>query len=475
MSLTELLAISPIDGRYREDVQELAPFCSEFALIQNRVKVEVEYLLALESVGMIGFDSAERLALRNTYVHLSEADAQLIKDIETKGVAGINNGKKTDHDVKAVELFLKNVYKNSTLNRAMELFHVFLTSEDVNNICYSLMLKDAVYKCLIPALVRLEDKLVVMGDQYKDMPMPGRTHGQHAIPTTVGKELMIFGERVAKQLDDLSTISLEGKLNGAMGNYSAFYAGRPDIDWKEFSENFVESFGLKHNPFTTQIEPHDSMADMFYKIAHINTILLGTVQDMWGYISDEYFVQKREDGVVGSSTMPQKINPIKFENSEGNLGIANAFLHYFAAKLPVSRFQRDLSDSTVQRWIGTALGAALVSYKNILRGLNKCEPGAVYLGNDLDKHWEMLSEPIQQMLRVEGIPDAYNMLKDLTQGRNWTRDDVVDFADKAPVRPEIRDKILALTPFNYVGKAPELTAESIARVKDILEDVKKCA
>ncbi len=485
MSLTELLAITPIDGRYREDVQELAPYCSEFALINNRVKVECRYLLALEDVGMVQFTSEVRKILRSIPENLTEEEAQLIKDIETKGVPGINNGKKTDHDVKSPELFLKNKCKKLiveapenlrdkylSLEKALELFHIFLTSEDVNNICYSVMLKDAVYKCLIPALVRLEDKLVSMGEQYKDMPMPGRTHGQHAIPTTVGKELMIFCERVAKQLKGLTEISLEGKLNGAIGNYSSFYAVRPEVNWPKFSKAFVESFGLKHNPFTTQIEPHDSMADLFNKIAHINTILLGTDQDMWGYISDGYFVQKKEEGVVGSSTMPQKINPIKFENSETNLGIANALLHYFATKLPVSRFQRDLSDSAAQRWIGTALAACLLSYKNTLRGLNKAEPYKEKLDEELDKHWEVLAEPIQQLLRFEGVSGAYDLLKSMTQGRRWTREDVVRFAISAPVRFEAHDKLKFLTPFNYLGIAPELTVESIERVKGILAEVK---
>lgn len=471
--LSDLLAITPIDGRYREDVKELVPYSSEKALIQNRLMIEVEYLIALQSLDITKFSSEECATLRGLYQNLSDADAQMIKDIETKGVAGINKGKKTDHDMKAVELFMRNKLAGSSIEDRLALIHVCLTSEDVNNLAYTLMLKNGVYKCLMPALVKLEERLISMAKQYNNSVMPGRTHGQFAIPTTVGKELAVFAYRIVLQLHDLVNIKLKGKLNGAIGNYSAFYVAYPDKDWQAFSKKFVESFGLEHNPLTTQIEPHDSMADLFQKIMHINTILIGTDQDLWNYISDEYFVQKKEEGTVGSSTMPQKINPIKFENSEGNLGIANSLLNYFANKLPISRFQRDLSDSTVQRWIGTALAASLLAYKNTLRGLNKCEPNMHMLDQELDEHWEMLAEPIQQILRREGVDDAYNILKDVTQGKKWTKNSIIEFAQKANLDKRVYDEIVSLEPHTYIGKAKELTTQAITYVKNILYEVKQ--
>ena len=299
------------------------------------------------------------------------------------------------------------------------------------------MLRDGYNKCLKPSLKNLEEKLVDMCEEYKELPMPGRTHGQYAIPTTVGKELAVFANRIAKQLDDIKKIEIYGKLNGAIGNFSSFYAAYPEIDWENFSRKFVESFGLKYNAITTQIESHDSWVDLFNKIKHINSILIGTDQDMWGYISDEYFIQKPEkgdEGVAGSSTMPQKINPIKFENSEGNLGLSNAMLNYFSEKFPISRFQRDLSDSTVARSIGTALGYSLISYKNTLRGLKKCEPYREELHNELENHWEMLAEPIQQILRRDKVSGAYDILKSKTKGKKWSKNNVVNFVEEENLR-----------------------------------------
>jgi adenylosuccinate lyase len=420
MALTDLLAITPIDGRYKEDVKELVPYSSEKGLIKNRLYVEVEYLLGLGEIGIASFSNEETSLLRGLYENLTDEDAQVIKDIEVKDVEGINKGKKTDHDMKAVELFMRHKLKGTSLENRLELIHVCLTSEDVNNIAYSIMLKDAVEKCVIPALIKLEDKLVSMADKYKDMPMPGRTHGQHAIPTTVGKELAVFAYRVALQLDDLMNMELKGKLNGAIGNYSAFYAAYPDIKWEEFSEAFVLGLGLDHNPITT----------------------------------------------------PQKINPIKFENSEANLGAANALLGYFAAKLPISRFQRVLSDSATQRWIGTALAASVLAYKNTLRGLNKSEPNKEALDLDLGNHWEMLAEPIQQILRREGVSGAYDLLKNATQGKQWGPKAIIDFCNAAKFPDTLYAEIMSLTPQKYVGKAPELTAEAIQKTNEILSTAK---
>lgn len=473
MALTELLAISPVDGRYREDVKELVPYSSEKALIQNRLRVEAEYLISLSNtVHAVNLIVEEALKLRDAYKFLSDGDAQMIKDIETKGVEGINKGKKTDHDVKALEFWMRHKFKGTSLESKLEFFHICLTSEDVNNISYSVMLQEGVRNCLVPALVKLEEKLVSMVKSYAQLPMPGRTHGQPAIPTTLGKELAVFASRISIELEELAPMELGAKLNGAIGNYSAFETTFPGYDWPLFAEGFVKSFGLKHTSITTQIEPHDTMANMFNRIRRINTIILGLDQDMWQYISDEYIVQKKEEGTVGSSTMPQKINPIKFENSEGNLGAANALLGYFADKLPISRFQRDLSDSTTQRWIGTALAASLLAYKNTLRGLNKCEPNSDYLHSELDNHWEMLAEPIQQILRREGVQGAYDVLKNLTQGKIWTRESIEEFVSKADLKDAVKAEIRNLTPFNYLGKGPELAMKTADDVKRKLELMK---
>jgi adenylosuccinate lyase len=473
MALTELLAITPVDGRYRDDVKELVPYSSEKALIQSRLKVEAQYLIALHSQGLVTFTEEEGTMLRNCYVELSDEDAQMIKDIETKGVEGINKGKKTDHDVKSLEFWMRHKFKNTSLENKLEFFHICLTSEDVNNIAYSSMLQNGVRRCIIPAQVKLVEQIIEMARTYRELPMPGRTHGQPAIPTTIGKELAVFAYRLATELKDLAEMTLKGKLNGAIGNYSAFYATFPNKDWHTFSRKFLlDNFHLEHQPYTTQIEPHDSMAEMFRKIRSFNTILMGIDQDMWQYISDEYFLQKREEGAVGSSTMPQKINPIKFENSEGNLGISNAMLGYFADKLPISRFQRDLSDSTVQRWIGTALASSLLAYKNSTRGFNKCEPNAQKLSEELDKHWEMLAEPVQQILRREGVQGAYDMLKNLTQGKRWTKYALHEFATTSGLSDSVQTEILKLTPHNYTGMASQLTLLAWGDVRKIIEDVK---
>jgi len=472
-ALTELLAISPVDGRYREDVAGLAECASEFALIKNRVRVEILYLIKL--IGQVDRDlsAEEERNLIGSYLNLTYADAQKIKDIETKGVPGINNGKKTDHDVKSVELFLRDRFKGTSLEDRLEFFHFGLTSEDVSNLAYTLMLKDNLQKDIVPAIIKLEEKLADMAEKYYNLVMPGRTHGQPAIPTTLGKEMAVFADRIAIQLDALCKIELKGKLNGAIGAYSSFKATYPAVNWEKFSREFVESLGLTHNPLTTQIEPHDSMVDIFQRMMHINQILIGFDQDMWGYISDEYIVQKRAEGEVGSSTMPQKINPIKFENSEGNLGISNALLGYFANKLPIARFQRDLSDSTVQRWIGTAMATSLLAYNNTIRGLNKCEPNDEHLKSELDKHWEMLAEPIQQILRREGVSGAYDILKKATQGKKWTSDSIGEFVNEANIGGEARQEILNLSPHTYVGIAPQLAMDAVLRVRKTLEAAKK--
>lgn len=472
-AVSELHAISPADGRYWESVQELSPFSSEKALIQQRLRVEVEYLLALEGPGITKFTEDERTALRKTYLELSDEHAQMSKDIETKGVPGINNGKKTDHDVKSLEFFLRHMFNDSSLKDRLEFFHFGLTSEDVNNLAYTSMLKGALDKSIVPALLKLNDKIADFAEQYAELPMPGRTHGQHAVPTTVGKEFAVFAERIAKRIGKLAAVELEGKLNGATGNYSSFYAAYPNVDWVSFSRRFVQFFGLKHNPTTTQIESHDSWVEVFGILKHINNILIGFNQDVWGYISDDYIMQKKEEGTVGSSTMPQKINPIRFENSEGNLQVANSLLTGFEDKFPKSRFQRDLSDSTVSRYIGAALASCLLAYKNTIRGLGRIEPNYGKLEEELDAHWEVLAEPIQQILRREGVSGAYDIMKNLTQGRKWTRADVERFAHEADLRDTVREEIRLLSPYNYIGIAPDLARNAVEDARQMALNIKE--
>ena len=311
-------AINPIDGRYRKDVEELSQYFSEYALMKKRLAVEIAYLFQLGKYGIVAFSQEQKNVLKHEMNDFSIVEAQKVKDIETKGVLGINDGKKTDHDVKSLEYYLKDKFKN-TMERELELFHICLTSEDVNNIASASLIQDAVRKIIIPSISAISEKLLDFGEQYKSLVMPGRTHGQHAIPTTFGKEIMVYCSRITKELESLSHITLSGKLNGAIGNYSAFNIAYPQINWAQFSKEFVSSFGLQHTELTTQIEPHDTTVELLMKIKHINSILIGLNQDFWQYISDDYITQKNEGGAVGSSTMPQKINPIKFENSEANL------------------------------------------------------------------------------------------------------------------------------------------------------------
>ncbi len=471
MSLTELTAISPVDGRYRGKVEELVPFASEFAIIKNRVMVEAEYLISLSETGIIRLSEEEKKTLQSSYINLTEEEAQKIKDIETSGVPGINNGKRTNHDVKSVELFMRDKYKGSSLEDRLEFFHLALTSEDVNNITYALMLKGGIENCLFPALVGLTGQITDMAEKYGQTSMLGRTHGQPAIPTIVGKELANFAHRLADEMGELerNVGNLRGKFNGAIGNHSAHVAAYPNVDWIEFGRSFVENFELRFNPVTTQIEPHDSFATTFQTIGRINTILLSFDQDMWRYISDDYFVQKAKEGEVGSSTMPQKVNPIDFENSEGNIAVANALLYGMANMLPISRLQRHLSDSTVQRNIGTALAYSLLAYKGTAAGLGKVSPNEQHLTDALNQHWEMLAEPIQVILKREGISGAYDLLKSVTRGRKMTQHDIFLFVRGLDVSDSVKQELQTLTPTNYLGKAPEITSFAVEDVRRRLD------
>jgi adenylosuccinate lyase len=404
-----LLALSPLDGRYAGKAEALRPIFSEYGLIKARVTVEVEWLLALaEEPGLtelprFSYPATQRL--RDVSSAFSVADAARIKDIE----------RTTNHDVKAVEYFIKERLKDDAeLGPALEFVHFACTSEDINNLSYSLMLKQARESVLIPALYGLTGKLRTLAHEHAGLPMLSRTHGQTASPTTVGKEFANVLARLERQRKQLAQVEMLGKINGAVGNYNAHVVAYPDIDWPAFSRHFVESLGLTFNPYTTQIEPHDGIAEMCDAQRRINTILIDLCRDVWGYISLGYFKQSVKAGEVGSSTMPHKVNPIDFENAEGNFGLANALLAHFAEKLPISRWQRDLTDSTVLRALGTAFGHSLIAIDALMRGLGKLTVNPENLAADLDAAWEVLAEPVQTVMRRYGLPNPYEQLKALT-------------------------------------------------------------
>lgn len=463
--MNSMNALCPLDGRYAAQMKEVAKGFSEKEFLRRRIEVEIEYLVALERVRLVKFTASEKELLRAVYLELNDRDANLIKQIETRGVKGINNGKKTDHDVKAVELFLRHRFRQTTLRSRLEMFHICLTSEDVNNLAITLMVNHGLRQQWLPTMLALIKRLVAFAEEYRNIAMPGRTHGQYAVPTTMGKEFIVFATRLTREVKRLSSLRLNGKLNGAVGNFNAHHSTYPTIDWTGFSKTFVESFNLTYNPITTQIEPHDSLSNILQSVKHVNTILLGLVQDIWGYISDGYLTLKVEPGIVGSSTMPQKVNPIKFENAEGNLGISNSLLEFISSKILVSRFQRDLSDSTVLRWIGVPFGCAYLAYTNILRGLDSIQPNVSVLEKELHEHWEMLAEPIQQILRRENVADAYNLLKEKTQGKAWTKNDIEKFVELSSLSRSVKQEILALRPNTYLGIASELTDEAIDDIR----------
>ncbi|MFQ5796193.1 MAG: adenylosuccinate lyase [Candidatus Bipolaricaulia bacterium] len=449
-----LTAISPLDGRYQGEVKELEPIFSESALMRYRIKVEVEYLIALSQEKQI--DEIKKLTrsetewLRNLCRKFSETDARRIKAIE----------KTTNHDVKSVEYFIKEKMRESPLQGIEEFVHFALTSEDVNNIAYSLMLQEgvAVYK---KHVLKLLSKLKSFAVTYKSIPLLAMTHGQPATPTTVGKELAVFYFRIQQQLNRLETIRLSGKLSGASGNWNAHYVAYPKVDWFAFSRRFIESFGLEFHPLTTQIEPHDRLAAVYHAISRINSTIKDLDQDCWFYISRGIFKQKKIMGEVGSSTMPHKVNPIDFENSEGNIGLANSILCHLAEKLPISRLQRDLSDSTVLRNQGVALGYSLLAVKSTLRGLSKLEVNRQRAEQELEDHWEVLAEPIQTVLRKIGCEDSYEELKRLTRGQKVTKTQIQEFIRNLDIPKQEEDKLLRLSPKRYIGLASRLVDQYV--------------
>jgi adenylosuccinate lyase len=445
-----LTAISPIDGRYASKVDALRPIFSEYGLIRYRVEVEVRWLQALATEAKIvevPTLSASAITVLNEIVsNFSEADAQAVKDIE----------KTTNHDVKAVEYFLKEKIKhNPELHAVNEFIHFACTSEDINNLSYALMLKEGRGLILaeIDATIAAIKQLAL---DSAEQPMLSRTHGQSATPTTVGKEFANTVARLQRQREQLANIELLGKINGAVGNYNAHSVAYPDIDWAQFAQNFVESLGLTFNPYTIQIEPHDYMAEFFHALSRFNTIVLDFDRDVWGYISLGYFKQKTIAGEVGSSTMPHKVNPIDFENSEGNLGLANAILGFMADKLPVSRWQRDLTDSTVLRNIGVGIAHTSIAIQSTLKGISKLEINPVLLDQDLDQNWEVLAEPIQTVMRRYGVEKPYEKLKELTRGQRVTGDGMRAFVEKLEIPEAAKAELLALTPHTYTGYAAAL-------------------
>jgi len=450
MENAELTAISPLDGRYAARLAPLRDLMSEAAFMRQRVTVEVRWLIALSDANLpelSPFSEASRAFLRKLVEDFGVAQAARIKEIE----------RVTNHDVKAVEYFLKeSVGEIPELVRASEFIHFACTSEDINNTSHALMLSAAREQVLLPALAPVVDRLRSLAHELADVPMLSRTHGQPASPTTVGKEMANFVARLEHARTRLAGVEILAKMNGAVGNFNAHLAAYPEIDWEAFARRVVESLGLRLNPYTIQIEPHDYMAEYFDAIARVNTILLDLDRDVWGYISLGFFRQKLKAGEIGSSTMPHKVNPIDFENSEGNLGIANALLRHLADKLPVSRWQRDLTDSTVLRNMGVALGYSVLAWDSCLRGLGKLEVNRERLAEDLDANWEVLAEPIQTVMRRYGVENPYEQLKELTRGRSITAAQLAEFVDRLAIPEEAKARLRALTPAGYVGKAAEL-------------------
>ena len=449
--LSALTALSPLDGRYAKITAPLRPILSETGFMHCRVRVEVTWLIALARAGLPEippFGPQSLATLEQLVANFSTADAGRIKAIEAI----------TNHDVKAVEYWIKEkVAGFPELLAASEFIHFACTSEDINNTAHGLMIANARAKILVPRLRELHSSLVELAHRYADVPMLSRTHGQPASPTTLGKEMANVAARLSRAIGVVATVPVLAKMNGAVGNFNAHVAAYPEMDWEAFARRVIEhDLELSHNPYTIQIEPHDWMAELFDAIGRANTILLDLDRDLWGYISLGYFTQKLKAGEIGSSTMPHKVNPIDFENSEGNIGVANALLRHLSEKLPVSRWQRDLTDSTVLRNVGVAFGHCLVAYDACLRGLEKLEVNAPRIAADLKDCWEVLAEPIQTVMRRFGLPNAYEQLKEITRGKAITKDALHAFIQTLALPESEKARLLALTPSNYLGVAPSL-------------------
>ena len=452
MTLSALTALSPLDGRYHGKVDALRGYFSEYGLIRYRVLIEIEWFKALAADGGIkelpSFSPATIAQLDQLAAQFSEADAEQIKTIE----------RRTNHDVKAIEYWLRDKLSgNPETAKALEFIHFACTSEDINNLSHALMLKNSRDAVMLPALQVLIERLQHLAHEHADLPMLCRTHGQTATPSTLGKEMANVVHRLRRAQARIAAVEVLGKINGAVGNYNAHLSAYPDIDWENFAKRYVEARGLTFNPYTIQIEPHDYMAELYDAYARANTILIDLNRDIWGYISLGYFKQKVVAGEVGSSTMPHKVNPIDFENAEGNLGLANALLKHLSEKLPISRWQRDLTDSTVLRNMGVALGYTLLAYESCLKGLNKLEANPQRLADDLNNSWEVLAEPIQTVMRRYNIENAYDKLKELTRGKGGiNRESLAAFIQTLDIPPDEKQRLQALSPETYTGKAAEL-------------------
>ena len=454
MPLTELSALSPLDGRYASKTDALRPILSEAGFMHHRVKVEIAWLLALSEAGLDElkpFSAESQARLQKLAAEFTEQDAARIKAIEAT----------TNHDVKAVEYWLKEkVQGDPELVAASEFIHFACTSEDINNTSHGMMLNTARGTVLLPALDKLIARLSEIAHQHADMPMMSRTHGQPASPTTMGKEIANVVARLRRAQQAIATVEILGKMNGAVGNYNAHLSAYPKVDWQAFARAVVEQrLGLTFNPYTIQIEPHDYIAELFDAIARANTILIDLSRDVWGYISLGFFKQKTKAGEIGSSTMPHKVNPIDFENAEGNLGMANAVLRHMAEKLPISRWQRDLTDSTVLRNIGVGFGYTLLAYDSCLRGLNKLEANPARMAEDLDQNWEVLAEPVQTVMRRYGIENPYEQLKELTRGKGISQAALREFIQGLAIPQDAKDRLLAMTPATYIGLAAQLAKD----------------
>jgi adenylosuccinate lyase len=448
MELTALTAISPVDGRYGSKVSVFRDIFSEYGLIRNRVTVEIRWLQKLAAHPQVQevplFSDEANAALNALVSDFSVADAQRIKDIE----------RTTNHDVKAVEYFIKEkIADNAELHAVTEFVHFACTSEDINNLSHALMLREGLDSGMLPAMTKVIGQIAKLAHDHAAQPMLSRTHGQTASPSTVGKELANVVHRLRRQLAQIQNVELLGKINGAVGNYNAHLSAYPNINWAETAKTFVEGLGLIFNPYTTQIEPHDYIAELYDAVARFNTILIDLDRDVWGYISLGYFKQRTVEGEVGSSTMPHKVNPIDFENSEGNLGIANALLNHLSAKLPISRWQRDLTDSTVLRNLGVGFAHSLIAYESTLKGLNKLELNAARLDADLNQAWEVLAEPIQTVMRRYNIEKPYEKLKVLTRGKAMSAEVIQSFVSSLDIPEQAKAELMAMTPGNYTGNA----------------------
>lgn len=446
--LNELTAVSPADGRYRSEVQELSSFFSEMAWMRYRLFAETEYFIALAELPLpplARFDRAHFTNIRNIVTDFSLEDARRIKEIE----------RKVNHDVKAVEYFLKERWETLRLSAYKEFIHFGLTSQDINNTAVPLLIKEASETCMLPVLSEISDFLYRFGEQYKDLPMLARTHGQPASPTRLGKELLVFAERLEVQRQLLKQVPFSAKFGGAVGNFNAHVAAYPGVDWPSFADRFVEErLGLRRSKFTTQIEHYDNLAAFFDGLRRINTILIDLNRDLWQYISLGYLARRTEEQEVGSSAMPHKINPIEFENSEGNLGIANALFEHLSAKLPISRLQRDLTDSTVLRSVGLPFAHTLIAWKSLLKGLRKITPDPAAIEDDLKDRRYVVAEGIQTILRREGYPEPYEALKKLTRGQEISQDSLLQFIENLEVSDSVKAELKALTPLNYIGILP---------------------